>query len=795
MLQHFFKTAWRNLKHDKTFSAINIVGLAIGIACAGLIFLWVQDELSWDDTFAKKDQLYIVRENQTYDSYTATFSSTPGLLGPAIQKEIPGIARTCRASESEERLLFMVGDKSMYAAGKYVEPSFFDMFSLSFVQGNAMNAFKQLRSLVVTQSTSKKLFGQVKNVVGKTVRIDNGDDYVISGVVKDMPANASLQFEWIAPFEIYYQRNKYLHYWGNNGLSTYVELKSGVSPASVNQKLSGFIRERLPESNTRLFLFSMNDWHLRAEFDNGKQTGGGRITYIRLFAIIAWIILLIACINFMNLATARSDKRAKEVGVRKTLGAVKQNLIAHFICEALLMAFIASLAAILIILLVLPAFNLLVHKNLSIGLGDPVHLAALAVVTLLCGLLAGSYPALYLSSFNPVSVLKGLKSKTGSAELVRKGLVVSQFTASIILIISTIVVYQQIQHTKKRDLGFNRNNLLQLDVKGNMAKNFTSIKQALLASGYIDNVSLSDHETIYSGNNTGSLTWKGKSGTSPVLISQRHISEDFFNTSGIRLLEGRDLVPLDSTIVHKTVNVIITKSFEKLMGKGSALGKTIWDDDDNSGITAQVVGVVDDYVYGNIYGKSDPVIFLYGNPERETLMYVRLKTHSDVKAALHTMQSIITKYNPDYPFEYKFVDDQFNQMFFSEMLIGKLSRMFAALAIIISCLGLFGLAAFTAERRTKEIGIRKVFGASTRSVAILLSEEFMKLVGLACIVAFPIAWILVHNWLQNYQYRIDLGWGVFLISGASAMAIAVITISFQSIRAARANPVHSLKTE
>lgn len=795
MLQHFFKTAWRNLRHSKTFSTINIAGLAIGIACAGLIFLWVQDELSWDDIYTKKDQLYIVQENQTYDSYTATMSSTPGLLGPAMQKEIPGIASTCRASESEQRLLFMVGDKTMYGVGKYVEPSFFDMFSLSFVQGNAMNAFKQLRSLVITQSTSKKLFGQTKSVVGKTVRIDNADDYVISGVVKDMPANASLQFEWIAPFEIYYQRNKYLHYWGNNGLSTFVELKPGISPASVNQKLSGFIRERLPESNAKPFLFSMNDWHLRGEFDNGKQTGGGRITYIRLFSIIAWIILLIACINFMNLATARSDKRSKEVGVRKTLGAVKQNLIAHFICEALLMAFMASLAAILIILLVLPAFNLLVHKNLSIGLNNPAHLAALAAVTLLCGLLAGSYPALYLSSFNPVSVLKGLKSKTGNAEFVRKGLVVSQFTASIILIISTVIVYQQIQHVKKRDLGFNRNNLLQLDMKGDMAKNFTSIKQALLASGYIDNVSLSDHETIYSGNNTGSLTWKGKSGPAPVLISQRYISENFFNTSGIRLLEGRDLVPSDSIVVNKTINVVITKSFEKLMGKGSALGKTIWDDDDDSGITAQVVGVVDDYVYGNMYGKSDPVIFQYGNPERETLMYVHLRTHSDVEAALQTMQSIIARYNPAYPFEYKFVDDQFNQMFFSEMLIGKLSRMFAALAIIISCLGLFGLAAFTAERRTKEIGIRKVFGASTRGVAILLSQEFIKLVGLACVVAFPIAWILMHNWLQNYQYRINIGWGVFLLSGASSVAIAIITISFQSVRAARANPVDSLKTE
>lgn len=796
MLMHYFKTAWRALKNNKFFSTINILGLAIGIACAALIFLWIEDEVRWDDFNTKKDQLYFVRENQKYDSYTATFSSTPGLLGPAIQAEVPGIVNTCRTSEGNKQLLFTIGDKSMYASGKYAEPSLFNMFTLPFVQGDATTAFDQLHSMVITEETAKKFFGKEKdNAIGKTVRVDNRTDYVITGVLKDIPDNSSMNFEWVAPFEIFFQNNDYLHTWGNNSLSTYVELKPGVPPASINKRLYNFIQKRNPKSIARPFLFSMNDWHLRDEFDNGVQTGGGRIEYIRLFTIIAGIILLIACINFMNLSTARSEKRAKEVGVRKTLGASKWSLIFDFINEALTMAFIAAFCAVVIVLLALPAFNFLTQKNLSLGLSNPFHIAALIAIALICGLAAGSYPALYLSSFDPVSVLKGLKSKTGSVEYIRKGLVVLQFTTSIILIISTIVVYQQIQRVKSRNLGFNKSNLLQLDVQGNVAKNYSSIKQDLLASGNIDNVSLSDHETIYGGNNTGSLTWEGKTTNAQILISQRYVSTGFFNTSGIKILEGRDLSEKDSTDVNKTINVVITQSLEKLMGKGSALGKKIWDEDDKSGEAAQVVGVVNDYVYGNMYGKSDPVMFYYNKPEMATFMYVRLKSQADLTTTLSYMQSIMKKYNPEYPFKYQFVDEQFNQMFLSEMLISKLSRVFAALAIIISCLGLFGLAAFTAERRTKEIGIRKVFGASVSRITILLSKDFLKLVGISCLIAFPIAWWVMHNWLQNYQYRVEIKWWTFLAAGISAIIIALITISFQAIKAARANPVKSFKTE
>ncbi len=795
MLKNFFKTTLRSFRKNYSYSFLNIFGLAVGIACAGLIFLWVEDEVNYDQFNTKKNQLYFVRENQKYDTYTATFYSTPALLAPAMRAEIPGIANTCRTSEGLTSSLFSIGDKSMYASGKFAEPSLFTMFTLPFVQGNAATAFKQLYSIVITEKTAKKFFGDNKNVIGKTVRVDNKQDYVITGVLKDIPENSSMQFEWVAPFQIFYNQNDYLHQWANNSLSTYVELKPGVNVSSVNKLLYNFIQQKEPTSIARPFLFSMNDWHLRDQFDNGVQTGGGGITYIHLFSAIAWIILLIACINFMNMATARSTKRAKEVGVKKVLGAARKNLAAQFIGEALLLSFIATILAVIIIALVLPAFNTLVVKHLSLGLNKPFHILALLVIMFVCGLIAGSYPSLYLSSFNPVFVLKGIKLKDSSAALIRKGLVVLQFTISIVLIISVIIIYQQIQHVKNRNLGFNKNNLLQIDMVGNMAKNYDVINHDLLQTGSVESTALSDHVTLYGGNNTGGLTWDGKATTAQILISQRYITPGFFNTSGMKLLEGRNLKVTDSAITNNTVYIVITKALQKLMGKGSAIGKSLHFEGDNSGLHAEVVGVVNDYVYGDMYGKPDPVMFFYSKPENTTEMYVRIKKQANAETALTQIQNVLKKDNPAYPFTYQFVDDQFNNMFFVETLISSLAKVFASLAIFISCLGLFGLSAYTAERRTKEIGVRKVLGASVTGITTLLSKDFIKLVALSCLVAFPVAWLIMYNWLQNYQYRIEISWWIFLAAGISAILIALITISFQSVKAAIANPVKSLRTE
>ena len=791
------KTTIRSLRKNKAFSALNILGLSIGIACTGLIFLWVEDELHYDSFNIKKDRLYFARVNAILNNGVFTHGSTPGIMAPSMQREIPGIANTCRTTENLRSSLFSIGDKSIYAGGKYTETSLFSMFTLPFLEGNPKAAFSQLYSLVITEKTAKKFFGNEKNVIGKKVRVDNLQDYVISGVLKDLPENSSLQFEWLAPFEIYYKQSPWAWVWGNNCLSTYVELKPGANVNDVNKKLYNYVQQKEPNSNGHVFLFGMNNWHLYGEFDNGKPTGGGQIEYVHLFSIIAWIILFIACINFMNLATARSEKRAKEVSVRKVLGSGKKKLVMQFIGESMFLTFIAALVAIVIMSLTLKPFNILVEKNLTLGLDQPLHDGALLGIVVVCGLVAGSYPSLYLSSFNPLYVLKGIKLKTGSAAWIRKGLVITQFTISISLIIGTIVIYQQIYHIKSRKLGFDKERLVELRMQGNMRKNYSVIKQDFISGGIAEKVSLSDHATIYGGNNTDGLSWETKPPGSKILVSWRNVGTDFFSASGIKILEGRDFNLTDTVNFDKQSyvgNIIISESFAKLLGKGSPLGKRISDEFDST-LNATVVGVVNDYVYGDMYGKPDPVIFFCIDPRFSEVMYVRTKPQINPEQMLSKMEAILKKDNPAYPFEYQFVDDQFNQMFGSEMLISKLSRLFAALAILISCLGLFGLAAYMAERRTKEIGIRKVLGASVSSVAGLLSKDFLRLILISCLLAFPAAWWIMNQWLKKYQYRIEINVWIFLIAGTLAILIALITVSFQAIKTAVANPVKSLRTE
>ncbi len=787
---NYFKTLWRSLVKNSTYSILNIGGLAIGIAIASLIFLWVEDEVNFDIVNTKKDRLYIAQENQKYDAYVFTHSSTPGLMGPTMQAEIPGIANTCRTSEGSTSYLFSQGDNSVFSAGKYADPSIFNMFTLPFVQGNASSAFSQLHNLVITQKTAIKFFGTEDNVIGKTIRVDNKQDYVVSGVLKDIPTNSTLQFEWLMPFQVYFNEHPNITDWGFQTIKTYVELRPGVNVAAINKQLYNYIQKREPDALGRVFLFGMNDWHLYNDFKDGRQTGGGQIEYVHLFTLIAWIILFLACINFMNLATSQSEKRAREVGVRKVLGAGKRLLIMQFIGEAVFTAFISAVIALVLVALILPAFNTLVQKQLTLGLANPIHLVSLLAITLVCGLVAGSYPSLYLSSFNPVTVLKGTMLKNSGAAFIRKGLVVMQFTVSIVLIISTVIVYQQIQHVKSRQLGFSKDNLLEIAAQGVIGTNFNSIKHDLLNTGYIANAALADHSILNGGNNNSGLTWDAKPVGTKVLVSKRYITEEFMETSGLKILEGRNITIADTGVINK---VVITQSMAKLMGSGSPIGKTIRNKD-NSGQKV-VVGVVNDYVYGNMYGKPAPVIFMALPPENASVMYLKIKSGNNMEAAIAAIQTVMKKDNPAFPFDYRFVDEQFNRMFVSEMLVSKLSRVFASLAIFISCLGLFGLAAYTAERRTREIGIRKVLGATVSGVTALLSKDFLQLVLLSCLLAFPLAYWQMHNWLKTYEYRINIQWWVFVEAGMAAVAIALITVSFQAIKAALANPVKSLRSE
>lgn len=790
MFKNYFKITLRNLWKNKTYSFLNIFGLAIGLTCAAVIFLWVEDEITFDNTHTKREQIYQVMQNWNYDGNIRTFSSTPGPMAAAMKEDIPGIAQTCRTTEGLSNALFTIGDNQLYAGGLYADSSLFDIFTFPFVAGSAATAFPQLYSIVLTEKTAKKFFGSTGNVIGKTVMVDNKQPYVVSGVIKDIPENSSIQFDWVAPFEIYYRQHTYLAGWDANSVNTYVALAPNANVAVIDKTLQDYIQAHEPTAINHALLLGMNDWRLRSQFENGRQSGG-RIEYVRLFSLIAWIILFIACINFMNLATARSEKRAKEVGIRKVMGAGKDKLVIQFISEALFMSILAAMLAVVLLLVVLPGFNALVDKHLSVGLNKPVHLLWLLLITVVCGVVAGSYPSLYLSSFNPVFVLKGLKTKTGSAAFIRKGLVIAQFSVSIILIICTAIIYQQIQHVKNRNLGFNKDNLIAVKAQGTIVANFTAIRNALLATGIVQNAALADHSTIDGGNNTDVISWEGKPASDKILISQRLVSPEFMNTSGMKIVSGSDFKPAAAS---NGMDVVITESLEKLMGKGSAVGKVLLMPHGDEIIRSRIVGVIKDYVYGNMYGTPDPVVF-YCMPQEASHLYIRMNANADKEAGLAKIGSVLKQYNPVYPFSYRFVDDQFNAMFVNETLMQQLSRLFAVLAIVISCLGLFGLAAYTAERRTKEIGIRKVLGASVTGIARLLSADFLKLVAVSALIAFPVAWYTMDQWLEKYPYRVSIHYWVFVLAGLAAMIIALLTVSFQSVKAALMNPVSSLKAE
>jgi len=786
MLKNYFKVSFRSLWKNKAYSALNIFGLAIGITCTCLILLWVQDEMNFDSVFPKKDRIFYVPTNQNYEGEWRTFYSTPGPLAKALKEEVPEIVGS--AITHSTNLLFTVDDKGINRRGRYTDPDFLTMFDLQFIEGSAEDAFKRPEAIVLTQKMVSELFGENTRVLNKVLRVDNKENFVITGVVRDLPDNVTFGFNWLVPFERFAQEDdmEWLESYGNNFADTFVELAPNADFEAADAKVRKILPSKTEDPDTYAFLHSMNDWHLRSSFKNGKKVGG-RIGYVRLFAIIALIILFIACINFMNLATARSEKRANEVGVRKVLGSGKKNLIYQFIAEALITASFATLLSMFLLLILVPQFNLLIEKQLEFNVFNPTHLFTLIGITLVCGLLAGWYPAFYLSSFKPAHVLKGVRTKRGGASFIRKGLVVLQFTVSIVFIVSTIIVYQQIQHVKGRDLGYTKENLIQMPVNGDMIKNFIPIQQEMIASGMIENVALSNSSVLSDGNNGSGLEWGGGTNTEDVLISFRFVSSNFFETMGMKIAEGRGFgksVHADST------NVLISESFAKLMGSETPLGKKVI----RYGRTYTVIGVVKDYLYGDMYGTSDPVMF-FNNLDDAFNMYVKTKSGIPISETLTAMKNVMKVHNPAFPFEYEFVDDAFNAKFKGEKLISSLFQIFALLAIIISCLGLFGLSAYTAEQRRKEIGVRKVLGSSVSGIVALLSKDFMRLVLISMLLSGPLAWWAMDNWLQSFAYRIKINPLVFAIAGIIAVGIALSTVSFQAIKAAIANPVKSLRME
>jgi predicted permease len=788
VIRNYLKTAYRNLLRSKGFTIINTIGLAIGITCSGLIFLWMEDEYTYNHYFKNRDNLYSVKNIQTYDGETFVFDATPGPFAKQAQSEIPGIKSTTRSCWGSQ-LLFSTGkEKSLYLRGNFVDSTFFNMFELEFIEGSASQAFKQVHSIVLTEKGAHKLFGKT-NVTGSIVKINNGDPCTVTAVVKNFPPNTEFNFEWLAPFKIYENQSPWLTGWGSNSIITYAELAPNANVTDINKKLYGYMETKEKGSVSKLWLYPMEKWRLYNRFDrNGKEIEG-RIRFVRLFGYIAFFILLIACINFMNLATARSEKRAREVGVRKVLGSARKDLIFQFISESLITSLTASLIAILLVQLFLSPFNTLVQKQLTLDLFSPSHFMFLSAIIVGCGLVAGSYPAFYLSSFAPVQVLKGVRiGRSGrGAGMLRKSLVVLQFSISVVLMIGTIIIYKQIEHIKNRDIGYVKEGLIYTNLNGDLKKHFSAVKADLIKTGYVKNACLSSSSVLQLGSNTGDFGWPGKGASKQVLITVEQVSPEYVSTAGLHIREGRDFY---TDAVGDSNSVIINETLAKMIGK-NVVGTQLHRGDQT---TYTIVGVIDDFIYNSMYTQAQPMI-LFSYVPGTSFLSMRLQKNSQPGAALSSIESVLKKYNPGYPVECSFVDEQFNNLFKTEVLIGKLSGIFASIAIFICCLGLFGLTAYMTERRAKEISIRKVLGASMQRLAILLSKDFLTLVIISCLVAFPLAWWIMNSWLEDFKYRISLPWWAFVLAGCLSVLIAFITISFQSLRAILANPIKKLRTE
>ncbi len=766
---------------------LNIFGLAIGITCACLILLWVEDEMNFNSVFSKQDTVYYLPTNQEYEGEWRTFyQATPGPLAQALKEEIPEIIRAARTHGSS--LLFTEGENALSRYGRYADADLVEILDLEFVEGPLKNPLASPDGIIINQKIAEDLFGKNVKAPNKVVQVNATDSYTITGVIKTLPENVSFGFEWLVSMERFLGGDNmdWAQEYGNNFADTFVELSPEANFQKTDAKVRAIIPMKTGEEGGYAFLHTIKDWHLRSNFRDGKKEGG-QIVFVKLMGLVAFIILLIACINFMNLSTARSEKRANEVGVRKVLGSGKKSLVSQFMAEAIITALLAGILSIVLVLLLLPQYNMLIGKQLSLVLFNSYHGIGLLSITLICGLLAGWYPAFYLSSFKPIDVLKGARRTGGSANFIRKGLVISQFAISITFIISTIIIYQQIHHVKNRDLGFSKDHLVKVSVTGDLVKNFDVIKNDLVATGMVEHIALSNSNMLSDGNNGSGLNWQGGTDTEDILISFRYVSSDFFKTFGLDIVDGRGFsqnIPSDST------NTLVTESFAKLMGSGSAVGKKIdrWEEE------YTVIGVVKDYVYGDMYGTSDPVMFFHNNQYASNL-YIKTNPKSDLSETMSKMERVLKIHNPSFPFDYQFVDEAFDAKFRGEQLMGKLSRLFAFLAIMISCLGLFGLAAYTAEQRKKEIGVRKVLGSTVSGIVKLLSKDFMGLVLIALLIAGPLAWWVMKNWLEGYAYRIEINIWVFVIAGIVASFIALLTVSFQAIKAAIANPVKSLRTE
>lgn len=789
MFANYFKIAWRNIFKNKTLSFINIFGLSVGMAFAMLIGMWISYENSFDKFHENGDRLALIRKHTMFNNEKNTQMGIMLPLYDELKKSYPEIKRASRVDWGNHHSL-VVGNNKFNKGGYYVDPDFIKMFSFPLVKGDINTALNDPNSIVLTESLATAIFGK-ENAIGRIIRLDNKYDVMVSAIMKDVPLNSSYQFEFLAPFEFKVINEEFVrkakNSWGNNFLSNVVEVKEGVSIEALSKKLEPVAMQKDKNlKNQAIILQPFTKVHLYDEYVNWVNTGG-KIEYIRLFGIIGIFVLLIACINFMNLSTARSEKRAREVGVRKAVGSGRLQLISQFLIESMVISFVAFLISLIMIQTLLPLLKDLGFENVKFDLTNLNLILSVLAVCLLTGLISGSYPALYLSSFRPVQVLKGLMKQGRGAVSFRKTLVVSQFVISIGLIIGTVIVFQQIQHAKQRPVGYNPNNLLMLFGNADIAKNFDAMKLELLNSGQVEAVSKASSPMTGVWNSWDDFNWEGKDPSADIIFDVVMTEYDYEKTAGLQFVEGR---PFSRDFKSDSLAVILNETALRTIAYKNPLGKTIKLGDN----TLTIVGVVKDVLMKDPFKPVPSTVIIFDKNAASTV-FLRLKKDADIQAALKKIQPIVDKSNPSFPFSYRFVDEEFSWKFQTENQVAKLAGIFAGLAIFISCLGLFGLAMFMAERRAKEISIRKVLGASVANLWVLLSKEFIWLVAIACVIASPLTLYFMSEWLQKYDYRINITWWIFALGGLIAIMIALVTVSVQALKAATANPVRRLRSE
>lgn len=781
MFKNYIKIALRNLTRHKGYSFINIVGLALGMACCILILVWIKDEMATDRFHNKIESLYLVQNIQDFGTEKISGSGSVPAFGPAAKAEYPEVLNAARFNNGQGQFLLEYKDKQFKEYIQMADPEIFEIFTFPFISGDPKETHSDPDVIVISERVATRFFGST-DPVGQVMTLDKKYDFRVVGVMEMIPRNSTIQFNvWIPlVFSEKIWGSGRLETWYNLSFRTYLEMAPGFDPEDFNQKIACRVRQSRPDSNSEPFISPFNQVYLKV---------WGRIDNIRIFSIIAFVILLIACINFMNLTTARSVRRAKEVGLRKVIGAYRKQVMRQFFGESILFTFISLLVAFGVVWLSLSAFQSLTGKPLQFAdfFNLPI-LSGVMVVASLTGLISGSYPALFLSAFRPATVLKGGHDSGTRGSVFRKVLVVLQFTLSIVLIIGTTVIFSQVKFMKNKSLGFDKEHVLGITVEGKLAQNYNSMKQELMLNPGVQSVSMTTHSLTGVYNNGQDWDWEGRDPNVNPLVTYFGVDPDFLDTFKMELVQGESF---RKGTASAGPNVLINERFAEIIGLPEVVGARLSQENEVS----SVLGVLKDFHFTPVNREIGPII-VYFAPESRPYRYMFIRLNpGDIPATIGEIERSFKRYNPGFPFEFRFLDESYDMMYRGVEREMAIVRTFAGLAILISCLGLFGLAAFTAEQRTKEIGIRKVLGASISGIIFLLSKEYTKWVLIANVIAWPVSYFLMKHWLQDYEYRIALGIPLFLAAAFISFLVAQLTVSFQAVRSARSNPIDSLRYE